>query len=482
MQDAARTRRCARLGGVVASVLAISLCVCAKSDAAYEIDRSVNVGDALAITAVPDGSVWVFSRRRFDSADRRLRLFRIDQLGRRAQIELPQPKSKAANVGAFAVGADGNVWVSISGSPANRWSVHRLTPAGRKVSSVVLPRGSSPKSMAPGPDGRMWFLSRDSGHIGRLDRTGRVSRVELKDARSYIQLVQGFNGTMWAVRRGRLARIDRRKRISPIAITDQGEGAVGLVRGMGGRVWFGAPGELRAVGPTGMGEAVVPLQYVRGDGGGGDTSASLKRYPVSLSLRPDGLLGFVAASIVETRDSGFTGPFSIGAIESSLAASESVPGEFPVLLFYAEDYKLDPMDQRGRYGTDRLTTTPDGKQWTIDRDSDRYRAVRFSLDRIIPLIAAKLQIDATVRARRSVGLTLSCNGQAGKFCAGTLAVRQSGSTIIGPRRYAMKPGDRLTIHLSSRRRLPRGELSVVGTAKDPISSEAISTVARVSAN
>lgn len=483
MRGAVVIRVVSKFGGVLAAAIVLSFMTNAGTAVAFKLDRTVRMPEPLAITAAPDGSVWVLARRHFTSTDKRLRVFRIDQRGRKALIELPQPKSKAANFGALAAGADGNVWLAISGvRSARTTTIHRLTPAGRRVSSWVLPRGTTARSLAAGPDGRMWFLAHDSGHVGRLDRTGKVSRVALSDARSYIQLAQGIGGAMWAVRRGSAARIDGQRRVKSFTIPDQSDGAIGLARGADGRMWFGAPGEFHWLSAAGDSSGTVPLQYVPGDGGGGDASASMKRFPVSMSARADGLMGFVAASQVEARDIYKTGPFSIGAIEPNLTAIESAPGTYPVLLSYAEDYELDPMDQRGRYGLDRMSSTPDGKQWVLNRDDASGGAVRFTLDRQIPLLSAKLQIESAVRSGRSVVVRLACDGQPGKFCAGTLSVRKAGRTTIGPRRYAMKPGDSLKIRLTSRGRLPGGKLSVIGTAKDPIASEVVSTVKSVDSN
>lgn len=458
---------------VSALALAAGLLLSSGSAGAnYEAERVVKLANARAITPMPDGSIWLLARDRAARNDPRLRAFRIDQLGKITRVALARPNTKRANVGAVVAGPDGAAWVAVSDIGDRRRSmIYRYTLAGKRLTANRLPTGTRVSSMAPGPDGRVWLLSVGADALGRVSASGRMARVSLPNARSYTQLAQGSDGAMWVVRKGAATRIGTGFSRARIGTPNQGAGAIGITRGSDGRMWVGAPGAFKWISPSGRNTGIVKLSYEFGAGGGGDTSESKKRYPISATVRADGLLGFIAASLLESRDSLESGPLSFGAVEPSEIVSETQPGSNGLKVFEAPDFEFDPMDAGGRFGVARMAATPNGKLWVLGRDAPLDGAIQYSLDRTVPLVAGTPIIASIRRTRGVLTITMSCSGSPGKFCAGSLSLQRSGKTVNRSKRYVLKPGDLLRVRLNARGPISNGKYSVLATAGDPTTGE-----------
>ena len=63
----------------------------------------------------------------------------------------------------FALGPDGNLWVTMFDASA----IDRVTPAGTRTRFPLRP-GTRPNDIAVGPDGALWFTGYGSNTIGRM--------------------------------------------------------------------------------------------------------------------------------------------------------------------------------------------------------------------------------------------------------------------------------------------------------------------------
>jgi virginiamycin B lyase len=94
----------------------------------------------------------------------------------------------------LAVGADGNLWVALSGTNA----IARVTPTGT-VTSFPLPTPSAgPSAVAAGPDGNVWFTERLAGRIGRITPSGTITEFPLPSTSSApMTITAGPDGALW---------------------------------------------------------------------------------------------------------------------------------------------------------------------------------------------------------------------------------------------------------------------------------------------
>src|ERR1700736_3538137 len=84
----------------------------------------------------------------------------------------------------IAPGPDGNVWFVED----SRDKIGRITPNGQVMEYAIPmpPRSSSaqPFGIAPGPDGNLWFTEGARGRIGRIAPSGAIAEFFLPDGNS----------------------------------------------------------------------------------------------------------------------------------------------------------------------------------------------------------------------------------------------------------------------------------------------------------
>lgn len=134
----------------------------------------------------PDGAMWftIGGGNRID---------RITTSGEVTQVSIRRP------VLDLTAGADGNLWLT-TGS-----RIIRMTPTGTVTEFAPAELGSPEsyrqssylKTIATGPDGRLWFPLQ-AGRLGRITPQGRFSEVLLPTKDSYVQgLATGPDGNLW---------------------------------------------------------------------------------------------------------------------------------------------------------------------------------------------------------------------------------------------------------------------------------------------
>ena len=149
------------------------------------------------ITEGPDGAMWFAE---FGA----LKVGRIAADG--TITEYPLPSSSFP--GGIATGADGNIWVGDeSHGNVDQLDLAQATPGTSDGFTAYpvptnAPEGiaGGPESIAPGPDGALWFTTGDSinpGEIGRITTTGQITVYPLPDGAMPFDVAFGPGNTLW---------------------------------------------------------------------------------------------------------------------------------------------------------------------------------------------------------------------------------------------------------------------------------------------
>ncbi len=167
-----------------------------RANACQAADGSAIV---LAITAGPDGNLWVGEY--YNAA-----VARVTPSG--AITEFPVPDS--AQISGITSGPDGNVWFTLT-----RARIGRCTPAG-DMTIYRLPGLYSATAITAGPDGNLWFTSTVTfggeaneappfGY-GAITPSGAVSEYQTPSHSGTYAISPGPNKTLWFTELDRLAR------------------------------------------------------------------------------------------------------------------------------------------------------------------------------------------------------------------------------------------------------------------------------------
>jgi streptogramin lyase len=193
-----------------------------------------------AITAGPDGNVW------FTVATGGLgEVGRVTPQGSITLFPLPEPG--ATEPRGITTGPDGNLWVAqvhlVRDEPAFG-QIARVNTSGDATVFNINSREPSPftvaTDIAPGPDGKLWFVG--SG-IGTITTDGVISRLDAPDPSDgdLQSIVAGPDGNMWFASSGVFAREGVIGRITPSGHTTffrVAYGSRGLTAGPDGNIWL----------------------------------------------------------------------------------------------------------------------------------------------------------------------------------------------------------------------------------------------------
>ncbi len=137
----------------------------------------------------------------------------------------------------IAAGPDGNVW--FTQTAVNR--IGRITASGAVTEFIVPTTNSSPNDITAGPDGNLWFSQSSSANkVARITTSGTITEYPLPNANSSPrQITTGTDGSIWFLENfgSRIGRVtsgvspeDRRPAMS-------GSGQVALPLVCGADVW-----------------------------------------------------------------------------------------------------------------------------------------------------------------------------------------------------------------------------------------------------
>jgi virginiamycin B lyase len=137
----------------------------------------------------------------------------------------------------IAFGADGNIW--FSEHTGNRMG--RLTPSGTLTEFDIPTPNSQPRAIALGADGNIWFGEFAAGKVGRITPQGAITEFALPTPDSGPRaLAAGPDGNIWVsqFRAGRIARVTPDGAITEFALPRPNSGPGDITAGADGAMWF----------------------------------------------------------------------------------------------------------------------------------------------------------------------------------------------------------------------------------------------------
>jgi virginiamycin B lyase len=154
---------------------------------------------------------------------------------------------KAGYASAITAGPDGNLWLTDEGKPK---TVDRLTPAGTETKFDIR-EGGYPTAITTGPDGNLWFTfvgESEASAIGRVTPAGAVTEFELGlPPGSSPQGIASAGGKLWFTDSGKTKAIGvidptthEIKEFSSGLAPESRLGAIAA--GPEGKLWFTDPG------------------------------------------------------------------------------------------------------------------------------------------------------------------------------------------------------------------------------------------------
>lgn len=278
------------------AVAALSTCVAAGGAAG---SKSYRFDDVAGLTQGQHGGVY-FLAGSGDGRDEGL--FFVSSATAPRKIRL----SEVTDARSIGRGGDGRIWVATLSE--GTWVPRvRLVDGRKQVRTIRLPRTADVTSIAPGPRGVTWISSVDSKHFGYFDRGYHLHRVRVPRASTYYGLAVDRKGVAWASNGDGLLRISPQGRIKHIPVNPQENAAIAIQDGF---VWLTARGAIQKITATGD-VTSLPIQHPFWEPPGG---YAYFRSPMELVPRPDGGIGFLAASLISDRAQDYYTAGSLGVI------------------------------------------------------------------------------------------------------------------------------------------------------------------------
>jgi streptogramin lyase len=270
-----------------------------------------------------------------------------------------------SNPTSVAPGPDGNVWFTDNGATP---AIGRITPAGA-ITEFNAPAGSSPQAIAAGPDGNMWFTDNGATKaIGRITPSGTITEfstgLQANNASRPMAIAAGLDGNMWFTDLGQLAggngmigRITTAGTITEFSTGLQASNKstpFGIAPGPDGNMWFTDPTGLVAGGTNSIGRITTAGTITEFSTG---LQESNKSIPLGIAPGPDGNLWFTDganvlggnAMIGRITTAGTITEFSTGLQESNKSLPTSIaPGPDGNLWFTDHGSEVGGAEEIGR--------------------------------------------------------------------------------------------------------------------------------------
>jgi len=203
----------------------------------------------------PDGNVWVTSTRWVS---------RVTADGETTTFPMPEEQvgqhfTQAA--GPIVAGSDGNLWLSgyratsVDGEARSVATIDRMTPSGEMTQFDLPGPGSFPTRLALGPDGNVWFTETQEDRVGRITPAGGIQMFQLPAGTRPVEIVLGADGNLWVTEDkddpAALGRIEPSGQFTEFPL-EPGIFAGALTAGPDGRLWFASgPGSIARMTPSG---------------------------------------------------------------------------------------------------------------------------------------------------------------------------------------------------------------------------------------
>lgn len=199
-----------------------------------------------AIAFDPAGNTWITEVIKHQ-------IFRIAPDGRATAFRVPG--DEVGVLQGIAAGPDGNIWFTSREENA----IRRISPAGEFNGKFDIPsmatsptegnKGSWPRTITAGPDGRMWFTEMAANKIGRIAMDGTFTEylVPTPDARPY-GIVTGPDRNLWFTQSGsgKIGRLEvKTGTITEFSLSSPQSRPRDITVGPDGQLWFSMNGANR---------------------------------------------------------------------------------------------------------------------------------------------------------------------------------------------------------------------------------------------
>ena len=154
--------------------------------------------------------------------------------GTAAEFTIPTANGQPNSI---APGPDGNLWFAeYSGN-----KIGRITPGGVIAEFPIPTANSQPFGIASGPDGNLWFTEYNANKIGRISTAGEITEFPIPTAGSRpFGVTAGPDGNLWFTENSanKIGRITAAGVITEFLIPSSGSQPYGITAGPDGNIWF----------------------------------------------------------------------------------------------------------------------------------------------------------------------------------------------------------------------------------------------------
>jgi streptogramin lyase len=216
----------------------------------------------------------------------------------------------ASESSSIAPGPDGNLWFTeFKGN-----KIGRITIGGAITEFPLATPTSHPEGIAPGPDGNLWFTERKADKIGQITPSGVIAEFSVPSIEGEPEdIVSGSDGNLWFTeyRSNRIGRITPNGAVTEFPLPTPESGPWRIVSGPDGNLWFSEyrGNRIGRITPSG---AVTEFPLPAPGSG-----------PLGIASGPDGNLWFTeftASSIGRITPDG-------AILEFTIPTSKSFPGD-----------------------------------------------------------------------------------------------------------------------------------------------------------
>jgi streptogramin lyase len=318
-----------------------------------------------------------------------------------AQVATEYPLPYGLSPKGIAAGSDGALWFTIFFSQDNM-GIGRITTSGVITYPGMI--SHTGEKIVDGPDGALWFTDITSNAIGRVDISGHFTDYSIPTANSYVNgIVAGPDGALWFTESygNKVGRITTGGQITEFSTNPQGLTPLYIAAGSDGALWF--------TNSTTSGSG----QIGRITTAGAITEFPLPVLPYDLTAGPDGALWFGALGsdqpgsslIGRVTTAGNVSTFPIGT--SASADVEGIVAGPDRALWFVETSgnKIGRITTSGVVTEYSIPTTgstpigitagPDGALWFTE--SEGYNIGRITTGNATGLVSAVLPSSRSVQ-------------------------------------------------------------------------------------
>jgi streptogramin lyase len=278
----------------------------------------------------------------------------------------------------IVAGPDGNLWFTSRDNDR----IGRVSPAG--ALQMFPSQVDAPEAITVGPDGKLWYTGYLSDEIARISTAGVVETFTEDDVRGPEGITLGPDGNVWftSADNNRIGRITPAGVIDTVSSGAFGQGPHDIAAGPDGRLWFtslfakGIDGAFGRIGRITTDMNLLPVNGIS------DPSLNL---PFGIALGPDNKMWFTSllsrtvGNVTNPAPGAFSfdtstapdvsGPFTIepGPDGAMWFSDSQFPGRLGRITTAGQITTYSAGDSEGTFG---VTAGPDGNVWFTDPFAD----------------------------------------------------------------------------------------------------------------